>query len=339
MAHIKKLPSGNFQVQIRLKGLKPIYKSFSTKKMATDFARQVEGNSELQRKLGVPVVSLLSFSEAVRLYLSQMTLRDQSAPSRILYWKKRFHDLPINQIDEFMVDEALHELAQTRSGSTVNRYKSHLSAIFTFLIRHPDYKRLGIQNPVLAASVSRFKENPSKDRFLSTDEQNALLRAAQRSRWSRMYLLLMMALTTGARKGELLGLKWSDIDFKSRVASVRHTKTDKPRLLPLTGNVVQELMRFRESDEALVFKNTVCSDKAYDVKQAWSYTLKRSGIKHCRFHDLRHTAASNLVRAGHTLFEVGTLLGHASPQMTQRYAHLAIDDTLSMVDSVMGGLK
>lgn len=339
MAYINKLSSGNFQVQIRLKGLKPIYKTFSTKKMATDFARQVEGDSELQRKLGAPVVNMLLFSQAVKLYLSQITLRDQSAPSRILYWKKRFQDFPVNMIDEFMVDKALHELAKTLSGSTVNRYKSHLSAIFTFLIRHPDYKRLGINNPVLAPSVSRFKENPSKDRFLSPEEQNALLRASQQSRWTRMYLLLMMALTTGARKGELLSLKWRDIDFKGRVASVSQTKTDKPRLLPLTGNVIEELMRFRETDEALIFKNTVCSDKPHDVKQAWSYTLKRSGIEHCRFHDLRHTAASNLVRAGRSLFEVGTLLGHSSPQMTQRYAHLAIGDTLSMVDVVMGDLK
>ena len=339
MAYIKKLASGNFQVQIRLKGLKPIYKTFSTKKMATDFARQVEGDSELQRKLGSPVINVLPFSEAVTLYLSQHKLRDQSAPSRILFWKQRFNDLPINLIDEFMVDEALHELAKSRSGSTVNRYKSHLSAIFTFLIRHPSYKRMGIKNPVLAASVSRFKENPSKDRFLSADEQNALLRAAQQSKWSRLYLLLMMALTTGARKGELLGLKWSDIDFKARVASVSHTKTDKPRLLPLTGNVVQELMRFRDEDDALVFRNTVAINRPYDIKQAWVYALRRSGIAHCRFHDLRHTAASNLVRAGRTLFEVGALLGHSSPQMTQRYAHLAINDTQVMVDLVMGELK
>jgi len=238
MAYINKLSSGNFQVQIRLKGLKPIYKTFSTKKMATDFARQVEGDSELQRKLGAPVVNTLLFDDAVSMYLAQITLRDQSAPSRIMFWRKRFHDLPVSMIDEFMVDDALHELAKTCSGSTVNRYKSHLSAIFTFLIRHPSYKRIGWVNPVLAASVSRFKENPSKDRFLSSDEQNALLRASQQSRWSRMYLLLMMALTTGARKGELLGLKWEDIDFKARVASVNQTKTDKPRLLPLTSNMV-----------------------------------------------------------------------------------------------------
>ena len=170
------------------------------------------------------------------MYLSQITLRDQSAPSRILYWKKHFQDLPVNLIDEFMVDEALYKLARTRSGSTVNHYKSHLLAIFTFLIRHPSYKRMGLINPVLAASVSRFKENPSKDRFLSANEQNALLRAAQHSRWFRMYLLLMMAVITGARKGELLNLKWRDIDFKRRVASVCQTKTDKARLLPLTRN-------------------------------------------------------------------------------------------------------
>jgi len=176
MAYINKLASGNFQVQIRLKGLKPIYKTFSTKKQATDFARQVEGDSELQRKLGSPVVNVLPFSEAVTLYLSQHKLRDQSAPSRIVYWKQRFNDLPVNLIDEFMVDEALHELAKTRSGSTVNRYKSHLSAIYIFLIRHPSYKRMRIQNPVLAASVSRFKENPSKDRFLSAEELDEIIK-------------------------------------------------------------------------------------------------------------------------------------------------------------------
>ena len=66
---------------------------------------------------------------------------------------------------------------------------------------------------------------------------------------------------------------------------------------------------------------------------------KARGHGHCRFHDLRHTAASNLVKSGRSLFEVGTLLGHSSTSMTARYAHLAIEDTRSMVDSVMGELR
>jgi integrase len=339
MAYIKKLSTGNFQVQIRLKGLKPIYKTFSTQTLAKQFARQVEGDTELQRKLGTPTAQMLLFSEAVVQYLSSTHLRDQSAPSRIAYWKDLLGDKPVNAIDEYMVDEALHDLAKTRSGSTVNRYKSHLSAIFTFLIRDPRYKRMGLKNPVLADSVSRFKENPAKDRFLSMSEQQQLLNACHQSRWERLYLLVVMALTTGARKGELLGLKWADINFRDRVALVEITKTGKPRHLPLTVNVIEELMRFRESDEFLVFKNTVSSVRAYDPSKAWGNALSRSGIEKCRFHDLRHTAASNLVRAGRSLFEVGTLLGHSNPQMTQRYAHLAINDTLEMVDSVMGNLK
>ena len=67
--------------------------------------------------------------------------------------------------------------------------------------------------------------------------------------------------------------------------------------------------------------------------------LREAEIGHCRFHDLRHTAASNLVRAGRTLFEVGTLLGHSSTTMTARYSHLAVHDTQAMVDSVMGELQ
>jgi len=339
MAYIKKLASGNFQAQIRLKGLQPICKTFSSKALATQFVRQVEGDTELQRKLGLPACKSLAFSELVDQYLAQTTFRDKSARGRILFWKTTFADKAVHQIDEFMVDQVLHQIAARRTGSTVNRYKSHLSAMFTYLIRHPDYKRLGLNNPVRAESVGRYRENKAKQRFLSYDEQARLLAAAKQARWDRFYLLIIMALTTGARKGELLGLKWSDIDLSARLALIEKTKTDKPRLLPLTKPVIEELMRFREHSESLVFKNTVSPHRPHDIKQAWLFALERAGIEACRFHDLRHTAASNLVRAGRTLFEVGTLLGHSSPQMTQRYAHLAISDTLSMVDRVMGGLR
>ena len=117
------------------------------------------------------------------------------------------------------------------------------------------------------------------------------------------------------------------------------TKNGKPRLLPLTHPVIKELIRFRENTNHLIFHNTVSKITPFDIKKSWLKVLKQSEIDHCRFHDLRHTAASNLVRAGRTLFEVGTLLGHFSTTMTARYSHLAIHDTQSMVDSIMGALK
>ncbi|WP_371264950.1 site-specific integrase [Nitrosomonas communis] len=109
-----------------------------------------------------------------------------------------------------------------------------MSSFYSFYSAHPNFKWASFTNPVRKESVSRFKENPSKDRFLTENEQQCLLTACQVSHWERLYLLVLIALTTGARKGELLRLKWSAINFSHRTASLGLTKNGKPRLLPLS---------------------------------------------------------------------------------------------------------
>ena len=271
--------------------------------------------------------------------MDQYSGKDRSTLGRLDYWVNRFGDKQVTQIDEDVVDDGLVELAVTRTGSTVNRYKSTLSAVFIFFIQHRDYKKLRYTNPVRKESVSRFSENQAKQRFLSHDEQDTLISASKKANWDRFYLVVLLAITTGARKGEILSLKWSDIDFQNRTALLADTKNGKPRLLPLTHPVIVELMKHRENNQYLIFHNTVSSTTPFDIKKCWATALRVSGIGHCRFHDLRHTAASNLVESGRTLFEVGTLLGHSSTAMTARYAHLAIKHTRDMVDSVMGQLQ
>lgn len=340
MASIRKLPSGNYQVQIRRAGLPPVTKSFARKRDATEFAKQVEGDTELQRKLGRATSDIPTFQAWCDTYMSQYNGRDPSTLGRLVYWCARFGDVPVNRIDEFMVDDGLTALSsQGRTGSTVNRYKSTLSAVFIYFIQHPGYKRAGFSNPVRKESVSRFRENPSKDRFLDQGEQQRLLVACRSSHWDKLYLLVLLALTTGARKGELLNLKWSDVDLKNRTARLGKTKNGKPRQLPLTQPIIEELIKFRAHSDCLVFPSTICESRPFDIKKAWNKALAESKVGTCRFHDLRHTAASNLVKAGRTLFEVGTLLGHSSTTMTARYSHLAIEDTKNMVDIVMGHLK
>jgi integrase len=340
MASIRKLKSGNYQVQIRIAGLPPVTKSFSKKKDATTFVKQVEGDSELQRKLGKAVAQIPRFRDWCDVYMAQYSGRDPSTVGRLDWWCGRFGNQYVTKIDEFMVDDGLVELSKKGlTGSTINRYKSTLSAVFIYFIRHPDFKRAGFTNPVRKESVSRFRENPGKDRFLDQNEQQKLLMACKASHWHKLYLLVLMALTTGARKGELLKIKWSDVDFKQRTARLGTTKNGKPRMLPLTQPVIAEMMKLRENTTFLIFPSTVSKTIPFDIKKAWMKALETSEIGHCRFHDLRHTAASNLVRAGRTLFEVGTLLGHSSTTMTARYSHLAIHDTQDMVDRVMGGLS
>ena len=353
MASIRKLTSGNFQVQIRRTNFPNVNKTFSRKRDATEFVRQVEGNNELLRKLGKACSDIPNFQKLCELYMDQYKGKDPSTIGRLNWWIKQFGKMPVTKIDEFHVDDALKKLVDKQlSGSTINRYKSTLSATFIFFIRHPLYKRSGFSNPVRKESVSRFTENASRERFLSLTEQQSLLRACKKSRWPRLYLLVLMALTTGARRGELLSLTWENCDLKQRSANLHTTKNGKSRQIPLTQPVVIELMRFRAKPHELVFpalyvKNighrTKASHqlitRAFDPKKAWGAAVCESLIGHCRFHDLRHTAASNLVRAGRNLFEVSVLLGHTNIQMTKRYSHLAIHDTRLMVDSVMGDLS
>lgn len=346
MASIRKLASGRYQVQIRRAGMPSVTRSFTKKKDADAFVREVEGNTELARKLGKATAHIPLFGNWVTIFLAAYRGRDKDITGKLGWWSDRFGNLPVNQIDEFLVDDSLIELSKYGrngkkpcSGSTINRYKSALSSCLVAFIRHPDYKRAGFANPVRKESVSRFKENPPKDRFLSETEQSQLLAASGEAGWNKLYLLVLMALTTGARRGELTNLKWSDIDFARRTAQLSNTKNGKPRVLPLTKPVVEELIRFRENSDHLIFSSTVSSSKPFDFKKHWLNALNVAGIGSLRFHDLRHTAASNLVRAGRTLFEVSTLLGHSSTTMTARYSHLAIHDTRSMVDSVMGELQ
>ena len=106
MAYIRKFASGNFQLQVRLKGLKPISRSFSTKTMAKEFAREIEGNSELGRKMGVPATWTITFPQWVDIYLKQFTGKDSSVFRRLKLWADQPGDKPVTTIDKYMVKES-----------------------------------------------------------------------------------------------------------------------------------------------------------------------------------------------------------------------------------------
>ncbi len=340
MASIRKLNSGNYQVQIRLSGLKPITQTFPTKTLATAFQREVEGSVKLQQSLGKPIIEKITFREVVDLYMEQYSGRDPSTLGRLNWWCNQFGDHYMTEISEFMVDDGLIELNENVTGSTCNRYKSSLSSIFVHFNKHPKYKHLKMGNPVKGDSVSAFSENPAKERYLSNHEQAQLLISCRNSPlWDKLYLIVLMAVTTGARKGELLRLKWSDINFKTRLASLFITKNKKPRMLSLTKPVIEELIIHREVGNGLIFKNTIeDSGNPYEFVKPFKNALEEAKIKNCRFHDLRHTCASNLAVNGATLLEIADVLGHSDIKMTMRYAHLCTEHKSNLIDRVMGEL-
>ncbi len=208
--------------------------------------------------------------------------------------------------------------------------------MFQFALR----KRLvpkGWQNP--ARQIERKQLNNARVRFLSDAERKRLLAVCRASTWPKLYLLVLVALTTGARKGELLALRWADIDRERAVAYVRSSKNGDRRMLPLTPAVLEELNRFGGVEHALLFGSERRPGKPMQFDAAWQLALKEARIDNFRFHDLRHSCASYLAQQGASLVELADVLGHRTMRMVMRYSHLSSESKARLVNRVLGDLR
>ncbi|MFT0174641.1 tyrosine-type recombinase/integrase [Paraburkholderia mimosarum] len=148
--------------------------------------------------------------------------------------------------------------------------------------------------------------------------------------------LVVTALNTGMRKGELLALEWDDVDFEMRTIHVRRAvaKSDKRRDIPMNDELLACLTAWRPlAHKTFVFGNPETDAPLTDFSTAWDALLEAAEIKRFRFHDTRHDFASVLVSKGTDLYVVKTLLGHSSYAMVERYAHLAPDHLHAAVNS------
>ena len=228
------------------------------------------------------------------------------------------------------VDDRMHE--KKRGGkpyrpATVNREIMCLSAIFREAIKRGYADR----NPV--RGVKQMAEDNIIVRYLSLDEETALLDACT----PNLKPIVLCALHSGMRRGEILKLKWEDVDLDQLLIRVKLTKSKKTRYIPINTKLHEVLKAVPKLDDCpYVFANPETHDRWCDQNTAWNYTLKRSGVKNFRFHDLRHTFASRLVQAGESIKSVQELLGHASLQVTLRYAHLSASDLRRAVEVLTG---
>jgi integrase len=185
-----------------------------------------------------------------------------------------------------------------------------------------------------APTVKMEREPEGRLRFLSEDEATRLLEECQRSakhpnptnRSPRLHALVVLALHTGMRRGELCGLVWSRVDFSRGVIQLEKTKAGRRREIPMNlavDNALSALPKVRER----VFPST--------YRTAFDHAVTRAKIHDFTFHGLRHTFASWLTMKGRPLKEVSELLGHSSVKMTERYAHLAperLRDAVAVLD-------
>jgi integrase len=333
MATIQKLMNKkgvSYRVQIRRKGLPNIFKTFTNKQDARRFALRIEESKSAHRAYS----SKLTFSTLVEMYLSNEYLgtKPQMQRSRLKHWLNHMGEMPINDIDKDDIAAGLDKLPNEFSNATINKYKKLTSVVFNYGIRE-----LGLtENPT--QYIRSLPEKKGRTRYLSDNERNRLFKACRASKWEKLYLLVLMAITTGARRGELLSLRWNDIDFEKQAAYVNNTKNGEAKVLPLTIDVTNELQVFIQNDCSLIFASKIKSSKPYVFYKPWKRAVIDAELEDFRFHDLRHTTASYLAQNGATLLEIADVLGHKQIEVTKRYAHLCIEHKSSLINRVMGGI-
>lgn len=182
--------------------------------------------------------------------------------------------------------------------------------------------------------VSRKPLNNARERFLSAEEAARLRVAVAASQNTQLQHIVGLLLLTGARVRELLDARIEHVDIDRRTWLIPTSKTGKPRHVPLSKAalaIVEALPRFNDCPWLVPNPDTL---KPYvSIKHGWQRAIKVAKLPGLRIHDLRHSAASFMVNSGVDLFAVGKVLGHASYQSTQRYAHLANDTLLAAVEA------
>jgi integrase len=277
--------------------------------------------------------------ELIQLYISEIlpSKRPQTQKmqkGQLLFWSKHLGDLQVKEVKPIDIIRARGLLAI--SDASKNIYIAALCHVFSIAIREFD---LLDSNPV--SKVKNLKNPRGRVRFLSDEERKNLLIACGESGNQHLYLVVVLALTTGARKNEILTLTWGDIDLAKQLIFLNQTKngeigtcTIAPEVMELLIEKKKEIIAERWLYTDFIFKSKF-GNKSIDIRSPFAEAKKRAGITNFKFHDLRHSFASYLAMNGASMSELMELMRHKSPSMCKRYAHLSTAHKSKVINSMV----
>ena len=310
-----------YHVQIRKVGYPPVTKSFSSITVARKWTKATE--ADMERRLSVSVPSTLTVGDLLERYESEVIPthkgnRREIYKSRTL--RKNFSKIRLCDLSPSDVRQYRDLRLKTISPTTLKRELAVLSSA----INHAS-KEWGIfvsTNPVTAISVPRTAN--ARSRRLEADEQNRLLSASN----GELRRIIIIALETGMRRGEILQIRRSHINFTLQTLLIPLTKTDTPRTIPLSSRAVVSLReQISISGNIAPIRETPLFSLLPDsLSQAFRRLCRRLDMQNLHFHDLRHEATSRLFEKGLNPVEVATITGHKDTKMLMRYTHLRAED-------------
>ena len=282
----------------------------------------------IRGKYQIPVKkNKVLFEEFAKIYLDHVKGYKKSARSdgtSIRNMMPYFKGKKLEEIHPFAIETFKIKRRKEVKPASVNRELACLKHMYNMAIKWGYVKK----NPV--REVKLFKENNERLRYLSEEEEEALIEACV----PHLRPIVIVALNTGMRKGEIFGLKWKSVDFRNHTIRIEKSKNNESRIVPMNELVYEVLRKQRKlNNQEYVFVNK--NGKPYtDIKRSFKSALEKAGISDFRFHDLRHTFASNLVMSGADIVTVKELMGHKSIKMTMRYSHLSQQHKREVVEKL-----
>lgn len=359
-----------YRVDVRLKGFPPQRATFKRLTDARKWGESTESAIRENRYFKTAEASRHTLADLIDRYIRDVLpgkpkqAKDQTR--QLKWWRTELGDYTLADLTPALVTEARGKLARDpipsrakkqnlnapprlRSAATINRYLAALSHTFTVAVNE-----WGWLDDSPMRKVSKPAEPRGRVRFLSegmtgpngetiAGERTRLLKACQKSSNPYLYPVVVLALSTGMRQGEIMGLTWDAVDLHQGRITLHETKNGERRVVPLVGKALELLKqhaKVRPIDTPLLFPGKKTPDpkvkarKPIDLRAPWETALREAGIEDFRFHDLRHSAASYLAMNGASLAEIAEVLGHKTLQMVKRYAHLSEAHTAGVVASM-----
>ena len=336
MAYIQKRKNKSgkvhYRVQIRLKGCPMQTGTFERLTDAKRWIQSTETSIREGRYFKTLESKKHTMTEAIERYknnilvLKPRSIRKQTA--QLDWWDKEIGDYKIGEVTAALLVEKRDKLSKgktprgnLRTAATVNRYLAVLSHLFTISVNEWQWL-----DDTPMRKVSKLKESNGRTRFLSDEERTRLLLECKKCENKNLYIVVLLGICTGMRRGEIMNLKWSNIDFRNEMIALENTatKNQEARNIPVTGpalTLLKELNKVRNIYTNLLFPGRNPQNPV-DLRHHWYKALADSGIKDFRFHDLRHTCASYLAMNKASIIEIAKGLGHKGIEMSNRYSHL-----------------
>ena len=359
MANIEKRIASDgktsYRVKVRLKGFPSQSATFERLTDAKKWAQQTESAIREGRHFKTSEAKRHTMNELIDRYIKTVLPTKPKAKQKqtalLQRWKSEIGSYALIDVTPSLIAECRDKLSNEitlrgiqRSPATVNRYMAALSVTLTKAV-----KEWGWLDDTPMRKVTKPKEPRGRVRFLLDDERIQLLKACKDSSNPYLYTIVVLALSTGMRQGEIMGLTWDVVDLNQGRAILHETKNGERRAVAITGHALEllkELSKIRQINSNLLFpaKENIPQkpQKPMDLRTPWEIAVKKAALHDFKFHDLRHSAASYLAMNGASLAEIAEVLGHKTLQMVKRYAHLSEGHTArvvaSMNDKIFGSM-